>query len=205
METSADNNINDNHFCVFGLIFITIGSVVLVYSKKIIEVSERYDSICPVTLKVTECRRNIEITEKMKKPIMVYYQLNNFYQNHRRYVKSKSDAQLHGEEITLSAIKGSGDCSPVETNEQINQSKNYNGDALDPTSVAIPCGLIAKSFFNDTYEFKSPNGFNIPIDQKNIAWKADKDLKYRNIAKEGYSEYWKTVQWIDMTDEHFIV
>jgi hypothetical protein len=28
----------------------------------------------------------LQVTKDMKQPIFVYYQLNNFYQNHRRYV-----------------------------------------------------------------------------------------------------------------------
>jgi hypothetical protein len=34
------------------------------------------------------------VKEKMKAPVYVYYELDNFYQNHRRYVKSRSDDQL---------------------------------------------------------------------------------------------------------------
>lgn len=33
----------------------------------------------------------------MKPPVFVYYELNNYYQNHRRYVKSRSSLQLLGE------------------------------------------------------------------------------------------------------------
>jgi len=33
----------------------------------------------------------------MKPPIYVYYELSNYYQNHRRYVKSRSSLQLRGE------------------------------------------------------------------------------------------------------------
>ncbi|KAK4402519.1 ALA-interacting subunit [Sesamum angolense] len=40
------------------------------------------------------CVRTLIIPKKMKPPIYVYYQLDNFYQNHRRYVKSRSDHQL---------------------------------------------------------------------------------------------------------------
>lgn len=32
----------------------------------------------------------------VKGPIYVYYQLDNFYQNHRRYVKSRDNEQLQG-------------------------------------------------------------------------------------------------------------
>lgn len=33
----------------------------------------------------------------MAAPVYFYYQLANFYQNHRRYVKSRSDGQLRGD------------------------------------------------------------------------------------------------------------
>jgi hypothetical protein len=36
----------------------------------------------------------------MKAPVFFYYQLDNFYQNHRRYVKSKNYKQLMGETVT---------------------------------------------------------------------------------------------------------
>ena len=32
----------------------------------------------------------------VKGPVYVYYQLDNFYQNHRRYVKSRDNSQLNG-------------------------------------------------------------------------------------------------------------
>jgi len=38
-------------------------------------------------------------------PVYVYYQLDNFYQNHRRYVKSRDYKQLMGENRTLADIQ----------------------------------------------------------------------------------------------------
>lgn len=34
---------------------------------------------------------------------------------------------------------------------------------------ATPCGLIAKSFFNDTFVLKN-GAATVPISEKNIAW-----------------------------------
>ena len=150
-------------FVSFGVIFIIIGIIILIYSNKIHEVSIRYDTECTSTEENSQCETTIKIDKKIEKDVMVYYQINNFYQNHRRYVKSKSDDQLKG-----------------KTND-----------------VAVPCGLIAKSFFKDTFELKDPNGNKIEIDSTDIAWKADRELKYKNGDMDK--------QWIDMTDEHFIV
>lgn len=47
----------------------------------------------------------------MEKPVYLFYELDNFYQNHRRYIKSKSAAQLSGESIdTTTAEKY---CDPI--------------------------------------------------------------------------------------------
>ena len=182
-------------FISFGIIFIIIGIIILIYSNKIHEVSVRYDTEC--TKINSECNTKITIDKKIEKDVMVYYQVNNFYQNHRRYVKSKSDDQLKGKTVSLKSIKDSGDCDPVITNSDMGVTESITGKTLDPNDVAVPCGLIAKSFFQDTYELKDENGNDIEIDSTDIAWKADRELKYKNGDKDK--------QWIDMTDEHFIV
>ena len=61
-----------------------------------------------------------------------YYELDNFYQNHRRYVKSRSDGQLLGN------LDDVGDCDVFKR-----QNKS------DPKSKVIaPCGALANSMFN---------------------------------------------------------
>ena len=182
-------------FVSFGIIFIIIGIIILIYSNKIHEVSIRYDTLC--TSINTKCEATIKIDKKIEKDVMVYYQINNFYQNHRRYVKSKSDDQLKGKTVSLNSIKDSGDCDPVITNSEMGVLQSITGKILDPNDVAVPCGLIAKSFFKDEFSLKDENNNEIDIDSNDIAWKADRELKYKNgdIDK----------QWYDMTDEHFIV
>ena len=50
---------------------------------------------------------------------------------------------------------------------------------LDKDEVAFPCGLIAKSYFTDTFKlFKGVK--EVPINRENIAWKSDKDNKFKN-------------------------
>lgn len=126
----------------------------------------------------------------MKQPIFVYYQLENFYQNHRRYVKSRDYQQLMGEEVTKEDVSSS--CDPIITNADLaNMGIKYYfwSDELDvtfeygentplvPGDVAIPCGLIAKSMFNDTFALYSEESLaentKINIDEKNIAWESD--------------------------------
>ena len=65
-----------------------------------------------------ECVMTLTIDTEIKAPVFVYYQLENFYQNHRRYVKSRSNAQLLGENLAIgdSSLQ---DCDPIITNEQL--------------------------------------------------------------------------------------
>ena len=186
-------------FISFGIIFIIIGIIILIYSNKIHEVSVRYDLECH-DLNNATCEKEIKIDKKIEKKVMVYYQLNNFYQNHRRYVKSKSDDQLKGKDVSLKSIKDSGDCDPVITNKEMGvggQRSAKGVSILKDEELAIPCGLIAKSYFKDLFELFDDGGQKIEIDEKDIAWKADKELKYKNNDLDK--------QWIDMTNEHFIV
>lgn len=42
------------------------------------------------------CVLEFELNQPMSAPIYVLYQLDGFYQNHRRYIQSKSNYQLAG-------------------------------------------------------------------------------------------------------------
>ncbi|KAF3844686.1 hypothetical protein F7725_007849 [Dissostichus mawsoni] len=117
----------------------------------------------------------------------MYYGLSNFYQNHRRYVKSRDDSQLNGDRSALTSP--SKECEPYRTGEG---------------SPIAPCGAIANSLFNDTlqlYHIDSNGTFNeIPLVKKGIAWWTDKHVKFRNpggnnnltVAFQGTS---KPVNW----------
>lgn len=89
------------------------------------------------------------MTEDIQAPVYVYYQMENFYQNHRRYVKSRDYQQLMGKPRTLEDIKDN--CDPILTNRDVGKTMSIAKTPLDPEAVAIPCGLVAKSVFNDTF------------------------------------------------------
>jgi hypothetical protein len=114
----------------------------------------------------TVCSLAFDIEDDLHPPVLLYYRLTNFYQNHRRYVKSEDQLQLKGENRTSSQVK-SGGCDPLTLDSD---GKPY-----------YPCGLIANSLFNDTFQqpvLQNPTanstGYNMTTN--GIAWSSDRDL-----------------------------
>lgn len=158
-------------FVCIGVIFIPIGLASLFASEQVVEIKHRYDKDCiPSTYSNDAlayiqsnttnktCIRSLTVPKKMKSPIYVYYQLENFYQNHRRYFKSRSDDQLRSKAYEFDTE----DCDPESTT------------AGGPI---VPCGLIAWSLFNDTYGLSLQNKV-LKISKKDIAWKSDQQHKF---------------------------
>ena len=127
------------------MIFIIFGVVLITINASIIEVTTQYDdtNLCALN---SNCTITITIEKDMTAPIFVFYELHNFYQNHRRYIRSKSATQLAGTEISSSDASSS--CDPVYLMKHIGILKSWDGYPLNEDDVANPCGLIAKSFFN---------------------------------------------------------
>lgn len=79
-----------------------------------------------------QCILEFHVPIELKPSVFFYYKLTNFYQNHRRYVKSLNSDQLKGKYVSPSSLDNS-DCDPLGS---------INGTAI------YPCGLIANSLFN---------------------------------------------------------
>jgi len=150
-------------FLIASLFFLPIGGVLYATSANVQEYIARYDDVCtnkPI------CYIEIDITQDMKAPIYFYYQLDNYYQNHRRYVASKDIDQLRGDSITN--VNQISDCTPFIS---INGSSDLN-------NAYFPCGIIAHSQFNDSFVLLY-NGVPVPWDNKGIAWQSDIDTKFQ--------------------------
>ena len=177
-------------FAFFGIFMIILGIVLLVYSSKIKTAEVDYTD-CNINI---YCNKKITIEDDIDAPVFIYYQLDGFYQNARRYIRSKEIDQLTGDDI-----KKHDNCEPAEKNKDMGFPANktaLDGSDLDDNSFAVPCGLMAKTFFNDSYTFKIGDE-NLKVDETNIAFEKDKKIYDKNPDKSR--------QWIDMTDEHFLV
>lgn len=193
-------------FMFIGTLFIPLGAVCLQASSEVVEYTKRYDDLCvtgatnsdkesnllATSGAGTNCQVTLAITEKMKAPVYIYYEMHNFYQNHRRYVKSRSDEQNRGD-----AAGAMSSCEP----------KVYTGG--DSKLEVSPCGLIAWSFFNDTYSM-SMNGQNLPFSEKGIAWTSDRKEKFGNQVALNFNDIPEyrgggTITGPVNENEHFIV
>lgn len=86
-----------------------------------------------------------------------------------RYVQSRSDKQLRdpGSERDTSS------CKPED---------NWNGQPV------VPCGLIAWSLFNDTYNF-TLNKKQVAVNKVGISWKSDREHKFgKNVFPKNFQK-----------------
>ena len=181
-------------FISAGVFFIIFGIFILIFTGQVKEFKFRYDLYCAEKRRLNEkCDFPLSIPETMKKPIMIYYQINDLRQNHRFYMENKSDKQLKGEEVSKEDLEKSNDCEGALYNKDF----SLNAQRYPEDEVAFPCGLIAKSFFRDNFTLWQMSGKEINVTTEEITYKKDRD----DLSNVGM----KDNQWLDVTDEHFII
>ncbi|EPQ28330.1 uncharacterized protein PFL1_04157 [Pseudozyma flocculosa PF-1] len=118
------------------------------------------------------CDLYFSVPAQLDASVFLYYKLTNYYQNHRRYVKSFDSDQLLGKAVSRSTIDG-GECKPLDIDDASGK-------------IIYPCGLIANSVFNDT--FADPVLLNVAggdsqnqtyvMSERGIVWPGERD-KYK--------------------------
>jgi hypothetical protein len=175
-------------FLIIGIVFIPVGVILLEASNSVKEwTSQAYEANCSIGSNCTITTGPLN----MDPPIYVYYKLENFYQNHRRYVKSRNDDQLRG--IEIKDLNLLSDCQPYAS---VNNSN-------DPNNFYLPCGLIARSMFNDTYVIRNSLGEAVPLSKNGIAWQSDLDVKFKNPPNGTPGKRVDNIN--DFTDPDFVV
>jgi len=157
---------------VFGAIFVATGVTIQNQNSHLVELRQVYDeynngdSLCYIS-KANEgrvCNIEFKVPTKLEPPIMVHYEICNFYQNHRKYVKSRDDLQLRG---AGNSSQGQGNCDPL---------RKLGNVTLNP------CGLIANTFFNDIIQlssFTDSAGRVVVMNESGIAWQSDVEHKFK--------------------------
>ena len=197
-------------FFLIGIAFIPIGFGLLLSSnqvkEKVIEYThcvssdpEHNGKMCSEVIGANynaecKCSLNFTLTENFDRDVYIYYGLTNFYQNHRRYVRSRDDKQLLG---NLGSRVDEA-CVPYATIDVENGQKTI-----------VPCGAIANSIFNDTFalSYKDLNRMRkdfspIKLTKTGIAWATDKSSKFRNPPKmDSFKEFARPPNWAKPIDD----
>ncbi|NXI59668.1 CC50C protein, partial [Chloroceryle aenea] len=192
-------------FFLTGAFCLSVGVSLILSANSMREIQIDYSDKCSDCSKLREnssnwnkechCSVNFTLKEDILGDIFIYYGLQNFYQNHRRYMMSRSDAQLLGRNANIENY-----CAPFAT--------YGNGTPM------APCGAIANSMFNDTidlfYNINS-SGIQVPLLKTGNSWWTDKNVKFRNPKSYNLSSafagtarppYWqKPVYLLDGEDD----
>ncbi|KAL3982165.1 Cell cycle control protein 50A [Acanthocheilonema viteae] len=145
-----------------GVIFLPIGVALFLASQGVKESITDYTT-CSVPSQNT-CEYVIKLDGDFQGDVYFYYALDNYFQNHRRYMKSRSDSQLLGN------LQNVGDCEPYA---YLNTSSGRK--------VIAPCGAVANSMFNDSFTlYRNGSSDPVPWTYKGVVWPVDKNRKYRN-------------------------
>ncbi|NWU92690.1 CC50C protein, partial [Upupa epops] len=193
-------------FFLTGAFCLSVGVCLVLSANSVREVQIDYSDPCSDCSKLREnssnwnkechCSVNFTLKEDIAGDVFMYYGLQNFFQNHRRYMTSRSDAQLLGRSVNIQNSR----CAPFATYR--------NGTPM------APCGAIANSMFNDTLDlFYNINSsvIQVPLLKTGNSWWTDKNVKFRNpnaynlsaaFAGTARPPYWqKPVYLLDEEDE----
>lgn len=204
----------------FGIFLVAIGAICDSASRSVVEVRQRYDdlpgcapggdnaareeALYAANGDGIACEVEVEIPDDMEPPIYMYYRLDNFFQNHRRFEDSLPLMQLRG--------IGNGEDEAVKCSPQL----YLDGDK---DKIIYPCGLVAWSFFNDTYSIRKAEGGEaggpgpmVEVKNKDIAWSIDLsdgliDTMPQNYNTEEYKHLrgGGTVEGKMNENEHFAI
>lgn len=118
-----------------------------------------YDVIRKQPSTICQCQVKIKLNS-ISNNVYLYYGLENYYQNYLSYTRSRDNYQLSGRIL----VSNEEECTA-----------QYMDDQQRPI---VPCGLIANSLFNDTYQLSKietldTNEFkliDIKIDKSNVSF-----------------------------------
>jgi hypothetical protein len=164
-----------------------MGALIVSASNSVIEHRKRYDDISACKAKRDgNCYVDFDISEHMDADVFFYYEIDNMYQSHRLYANSLSVEQMLGHDESKSSIKKT--CDPVIKIKDLDNP--YKNSPLGKNAIANPCGLIAKSFFNDEFNlFEKKSLKDIHINQHNIAMYSDRENKFKNSSSVDHKRW----------------
>ena len=172
--------------------FLTLnGFFTFFYIRDIVSCEIEYDNRARGTYRIQvlpeHCKGRILTDKKtfqsyIKQPITLYYRLENFFVGHILFQKSYSLDQLNGHASTdRAAVKS---CEPWIEN--------------DKHQIYLPCGLVSRSVFTDTFKLYKEDGTPVAISEslEDLVWPLNKTsiLKHPQLTEEQKEHF---DDWLD--------
>lgn len=143
------------------------------------------------------CEVIFNVEEDIEGPLYLFYNIEEFYINHKEFVRSKIFSNLrNANDQDTEFLK----CEGAQYMYQVKDNKlyeTYAGYPLKENSIANPCGLFAKYRFSDKFKLiNNTNDINkeIEISYNNITYKEHRDTLFKNADNS------KLIQYIDVED-----
>jgi hypothetical protein len=170
---------------IYAWLFTTIG----LQSSLLESLEVRYDNVCRGD---QFCIVPFEIKDPFTKTVGLYYKITHFSQMRREIATSFQSDMLRGNAVRVDDLDS---CSP----------EIYINNIVNQTNLLLPCGLLPRSVFNDTFVPLAP----LPeFSEENIILNIDATTLY----KEPHSKYRDASYWLadsglfpgGQTNVHFI-
>ncbi|KAI8618555.1 ligand-effect modulator 3 family [Chytriomyces sp. MP71] len=188
-------------FFILGIVFVPIGIGLYIASNNVQQIIFDYTNcktdspnnvVAPIkawnySASNRTCAITFTVPQDMNGPVFMYYRLTNFYQNHRRYVKSFDANQLAniGSSPTATSPPApTSVCSPLSRPSDAPDGTYpwVPSNKFDANAIIYPCGLIANSYFSDKISnLTSVTGSTLyTFSANSIAWPSDTNKFKKN-------------------------
>lgn len=164
---------------IVGIIFLAVMNPIFKSSNDYLSYRVEYTDCNINPGPGNKCIKTIEIKEKIEGKILVFYEIEDFYINHKEFVRSKKFSQL---ENNMNEDEKFFQCEGAQYMYQVKDDgiyETFTGEPLKNTSLAYPCGLFAKYMFNDTFMLMNDKE-QLRINETNIAYYEHRDLLFVN-------------------------
>eukprot|EP00916_Digyalum_oweni_P023811 GHVL01039441.1.p1 GENE.GHVL01039441.1~~GHVL01039441.1.p1 ORF type:complete len:268 (+),score=16.78 GHVL01039441.1:119-922(+) len=151
-------------FLICCLLFNSIGIILLMYAKLAYRSSVAYYTMSDSSI-------ILNIQENLKKPVFLYYDLDNFHGNTKRFITSRPK-EYYGPTYDCGNAKTFGAMRRIFNNATLFSE-------FDDSDELMPCGLSSLSYFNDEFEVFKPNGDKILLNHEGmftVSWKEDEAI-----------------------------
>ncbi|KAG9393754.1 CDC50/LEM3 family [Carpediemonas membranifera] len=159
--------------CLSFMVLAIITAFLAISQNNRVAISKRYDDLSDTSL-------TMSLAKDMKNAYL-FYELDDFYQNHKRFADSISWEQL-----------STGSDSQGNLEDACTYTKVVCRTLSD---TCDPCGLVYRAHFNDTFTLTKVGGSTVTLNPT-VGWKTDRDNKFDDAFEKGDPDRDRLTSWM---------